>query len=65
MVWNNAHRQRSHRFPPDVIRHAVWLYQRFIPSYRDVEKLLAERGVGVSYEAAQRQCHGNAGGCQE
>jgi hypothetical protein len=37
-----------HRFPPDVIRHAVWLYLRFAPSYRDVEDLLAERGLIVS-----------------
>jgi putative transposase len=37
-----------HRFPPDVIRHAVWLYLRFTLSYRDVEELLAERGVDVS-----------------
>ena len=37
-----------HRFPPDVIRHAVWLYLRFTLSYRDVEDLLAERGLMVS-----------------
>jgi hypothetical protein len=36
-----------HRFPPDVIRHAVWLYLRFTLSYRDVEDLLAERGLTV------------------
>src|SRR5437667_2727053 len=41
---------RSHRFPPVVIQHAVWLYLRFTLSYRDVEDLLAERGLGVSYE---------------
>src|SRR5438309_11416234 len=35
---------RRHRFPPVVIRHAVWLYRRFTLSYRDVEELLAERG---------------------
>ena len=35
-----------HRFPPDVIRHAVWLYARFTLSFRDVEDLLAERGLG-------------------
>jgi putative transposase len=40
-----------HRFPPDVIRHAVWLYLRFTLSYRDVEDRLAERGVIVSNEA--------------
>lgn len=39
-----------HRFPPDVIRHAVWLYFRFTLSLRDVEELLAQRGVEVSYE---------------
>jgi transposase-like protein len=37
-----------HRFPPDVIRHAVWLDLRFTLSYRDVEELLAERGLDVS-----------------
>jgi putative transposase len=43
-----------HRFPPDVIRHAVWLYLRFTLSYRDVEELLAERGLDVSYETVRR-----------
>jgi transposase-like protein len=41
-----------HQFPPEVIRHAVWLYVRFTLSYRDVEDLLAERGLDVSYETA-------------
>ena len=36
-----------HRFPQDIIRHAVWLYYRFCLSYRDVEDLLAERGIKV------------------
>ena len=39
-----------HRFPADVIRHAVWLYFRFTLSFRDVEDLMAERGIEVSYE---------------
>jgi transposase-like protein len=39
-----------HRFPPDVIRYAVWLYFRFTMSFRDVEELLAQRGIEVSYE---------------
>jgi len=39
-----------HRFPPDVIGHAVWLYFRFPLSFRDVEELLSERGIEVSYE---------------
>ena len=41
---------RRHRFHPDIIRQAVWLYFRFTMSYRDVEDLLAERGIDVSYE---------------
>ena len=43
---------KRHRFPPDAIRHAVWLYFRFTLSLRDVEELLAQRGVEVevSYE---------------
>jgi transposase-like protein len=43
-----------HRFPPEIIRHAVWLYVRFTLSYRDVEDLLAERGLDVSYETVRR-----------
>lgn len=38
---------RPHRFPPDIIQHAVWLYQRFSLSFRDIEDLLAERGVCI------------------
>ena len=41
---------KRHRFPPAVIRHAVWLYFRFTLSFRDVEEMLAERGIDVSYE---------------
>lgn len=44
---------RRHRFPPDVIRHAVWLYFRFSLSLRDVEELLAERGLDLSYETVR------------
>jgi transposase-like protein len=43
-----------HRFPPVVIQHAVWLYLRFTLSYRDVEDLLAERGLDISYETIRR-----------
>jgi putative transposase len=43
-----------HRFPPDVIRHAVWLYLRFTLSYRDVDDLLAERGLEISNETVRR-----------
>ena len=45
---------KRHRFPPDIIRHAVWLYARFTLSYRDVEDLLAERGLDISYETVRR-----------
>ena len=45
-----------HRFPPDVIQYAVWLYHRFSLSFRDIEDLLAERGVTVSYETIRRWC---------
>ena len=41
---------RRHRFPGIVIQQAVWLYFRFALSYRDVEDMLAERGIDVSYE---------------
>src|ERR1700751_4015685 len=41
---------RRHRFPPVIIQHAVWLYLRFTLSYRDVEELLVERGLDISYE---------------
>ena len=43
-----------HQFPPEIIRHTVWLYLRFTLSYRDVEDLLAERGLDVSYEWVRR-----------
>ena len=43
-----------HQFPPAIIRHAVWLYVRFTLSYRDVEDLLVERGLDVSYETVLR-----------
>ena len=45
---------RRHRFPPEIIQHAIWLYLRFTLSYRDVEELLAERGVEISYETVRR-----------
>ena len=47
---------RKHRFPPEIIAHAVWLYHRFSLSFREVEELLAERGVVVSYEAVRLWC---------
>jgi putative transposase len=47
---------RGHRFPPEIIGHAIWLYHRFTLSFRDVEVLLAERGITVSYEAIRYWC---------
>ena len=47
---------RGHRFPPEIISHAVWLYYRFTLGFRDVEELLAEPGVAVSYEAVRLWC---------
>src|SRR6266446_2549410 len=44
---------RRHRFPPEIIQHAIWLYLRFTLSYRDVEELLAERGLDISYETVR------------
>jgi putative transposase len=47
---------RGYRFPPEIIAHAVWLYF----SFRDVEDLLAERGVVVSHETIRQWCCGAA-----
>jgi putative transposase len=44
----------GHRFPPEIIQHAVWLYFRFPLRYRDVEDLLSERGIEVSCETVRR-----------
>ena len=44
----------GYRFPPEIIQHAIWLYLRFTLSFRDVEELLAERGIDVSYETIRR-----------
>jgi len=43
-----------HRFPPEIIQHAIWLYLRFTLSYRDVEELLAERWLDISHETVRR-----------
>ena len=45
------------RFPPTIISHAVWLYHRFCLGYRDVEDLLVERGITVSYESIRQWCN--------
>ncbi len=47
---------KKFRFPQDIISHAVWLYFRFTLSFRDVEELLAERGIVVTYETIRQWC---------
>jgi putative transposase len=51
-----ANPYKNHRFPAEIISHAVWLYFRFCLSYRDVEELLFARGVTVTYEAIRKWC---------
>lgn len=48
---------KRHRFPPDVIQYTVWLYHRFNLSHRDIEDLLAERGITVSRESIRLWCN--------
>jgi transposase-like protein len=50
---------RGYRFPPEIIEQAIWLYVRFTLSFRDVEDLLAECGIVVSYETVRRFAHHN------
>jgi hypothetical protein len=45
---------KGYRFPPEIIQQAIWLYVRFTLSFRDVEDLVAERGIMVSYETVRR-----------
>lgn len=45
---------KRHRFPPEIIAHAVWLYARFNLSLREIEEMLLERGIDVSYESIRR-----------
>jgi len=52
----NANRYHGYRFPREIISHGVWLYHRFSLSFRDVEELLAKRGVMVTYETIRQWC---------
>ena len=45
---------RRHRFPSEIIQDAIWLYLHFTLSYRDVEELLTEQGLDISYETVRR-----------
>ncbi len=47
---------RGYRFPPEIISHGVWLYHRFCLSFRDVEEMLAKRGIFVSFETIRQWC---------
>jgi putative transposase len=55
-ISTTAPSYKGHRFPPEIISHAVWLYFRFSLSYRDVEEMLAERGIVVTYETVRQWC---------
>ena len=52
-----ANLYKRHRFPPDVIQYAVWLYYRFNLSHRDIEDLLAQRGIEVRRESIRLWCN--------
>ena len=46
----------GHRYPKEIISHVVWLYYRFTLSFRDIEDILAYRGIQVSYESIRQWC---------
>ena len=46
----------GHRYPAEIISHAVWLYFRFALSFRDIEELFAARGLVITYEAVRQWC---------
>jgi putative transposase len=52
----DTERYKNHRFPGEIISHGVWLYDRVHLSYRDVQELLFERGIDVTYEAIRQWC---------
>ena len=56
----DTERYKNHRFPGEIISHGVWLYYRFHLSYRDVQELLFERGINVTYEAIRQWCRKTA-----
>ena len=55
-MTSDAPSYHGYRFPADIIAHAVWLYYRFSLSFRDVEDLLAQRGITVTYETIRQWC---------
>lgn len=48
---------KRHRFPPEIIQYTVWLYHRFNLSHRDIEDLMSQRGIEVSYESIRLWCN--------
>jgi putative transposase len=56
MTTSHSPSYKGYRFPAEIISHAVWLYYRFPLSYRDVEELLAERGIVLTYETICHWC---------
>jgi putative transposase len=54
---NPTHLYKRHRFPSEIIQYAVWLYHRFNLSHRDIEDLMAEKGISVSYESIRLWCN--------
>src|SRR5438309_8988330 len=55
-INTTAPNYKGFRFPPEIISHAVWLYFRFSLSFRDIEELLAQRGIVVTYETVRQWC---------
>ena len=55
----NTNGYRGYRFPPEIISRSVWLYHRFALSFRDVEELLAKRGIIVTYETIRQSTREN------
>jgi putative transposase len=56
-VVSSPETYRRHRFPIEVVEHCVWLYFRFALSYRNVEEMMAKRGVQLTYETVRTWCH--------
>src|SRR5712671_3324644 len=56
LVHSSVSPYHRHRFPTEIISHCVWLYCRFALSFRDVEEMLAMRGVALSYETVREWC---------
>jgi putative transposase len=54
LIQTSSISYKRHRAPPEIIAHAVWLYARFNLSLREIEEMLLERGIDVSYESVRR-----------